>query len=46
MRETGFIRPQDLKLFSYADTPEEAYSRIVEGAGESWTPKAAEKVQT
>lgn len=46
MREAGFIRPQDLTLFSYADTPEEAYSCIVEGAGESWAPKAADKVQT
>ena len=40
------IRPEDLKLFCYADTPEEAYQRIVDGAGESWTPKAVDKVQT
>lgn len=46
MREAGFIRPEDLKLFCHADTPEEAYQRIVAGAGESWTPAAADKVQT
>jgi predicted Rossmann-fold nucleotide-binding protein len=46
MAEAGFIRPEDLKLFCYADSPEDAYQRIVEGAGESWTPKAVGKVQT
>ncbi|MCV9939707.1 TIGR00730 family Rossman fold protein [Boseaceae bacterium BT-24-1] len=46
MAEAGFIRPEDLKLFCYADTPDEAYQRILDGAGESWTPKAVEKVQT
>jgi len=46
MAEAGFIRTQDLALFGYADTPEEAYARIVEGAGESWAPVAVDKVQT
>lgn len=46
MVEAGFVRPQDLNLFCYADTPEEAYLRIVDGVGEAWTPKAADTVQT
>jgi uncharacterized protein (TIGR00730 family) len=46
MAEAGFIRPEDLSLFCHADTPEEAYARIVEGAGETWTPAAKDSVQT
>lgn len=46
MAEAGFIRPQDLDLFCYADSPEEAYARIVEGVGESWEPAAKDSVQT
>ena len=34
MAAAGFIRPDDLKLFSYADTPEAAYDLIVDGAGD------------
>ena len=36
MAAAGFIWPDDLKLFSYADTPEAAYDLIVDGAGASW----------
>lgn len=46
MEAAGFIRPEDLKLFSYADTPEQAYDRIVEGAGEGWNPSGNGSVQT
>jgi uncharacterized protein (TIGR00730 family) len=46
MTEAGFIRPEDLSLFCHADSPEEAYARIVEGAGEAWTPAAKDSVQT
>lgn len=46
MAEAGFIRPEDLSLFCHADSPEEAYARIVEGAGETWTPAAKDSVQT
>lgn len=46
MAEAGFIRPEDLKLFSYADTPEEAYQRIVDGAGDGWNPPGNGSVQT
>jgi hypothetical protein len=47
MLEAGFIRAEDLKLFCHADTPEEAYARIVEGAGEDWAPpQAPEKIQS
>jgi uncharacterized protein (TIGR00730 family) len=46
MAQAGFIRPEDLQLFCYADTPEEAYARIVEGAGDDWTPAAKDSVQT
>ncbi|CAN7644372.1 TIGR00730 family Rossman fold protein [Bosea sp. LjRoot9] len=46
LREAGFIRPEDLSLFAYADTPEEAYARIVTGAGDAWEPAAKDSVQT
>ena len=46
MAAAGFIRPDDLKLFSYVDSPEEAYDRIVEGAGEGWNPPKNGSVQT
>ncbi|WP_414644330.1 TIGR00730 family Rossman fold protein [Bosea sp. (in: a-proteobacteria)] len=46
MAEAGMIRPEDLTLFCHADTPEEAYARIVEGAGENWRPAAEDSVQT
>lgn len=46
MQEAGFIRPEDLFLFCYADSPEEAYARIVEGAGDSWRPAAQDSMQT
>lgn len=46
LREAGFIRPEDLSLFCYADTPEEAYARIVAGAGDAWEPAAKDSVQT
>ena len=46
MTEAGFIRPEDLKLFSYADTPEQAYDCIVHGAGEGWNPPGNGSVQT
>ena len=46
LREAGFIRPEDLSLFTYADTPEEAYARIVAGAGDAWDPAAKDSVQT
>lgn len=45
MAEAGFIRPDDLKLFHYADTPEQAYDRIVEGAGADWHPPTNGSVQ-
>jgi uncharacterized protein (TIGR00730 family) len=34
----GLIRPEDLSLFAYADTPEEAYECVVSGAGDGWNP--------
>jgi uncharacterized protein (TIGR00730 family) len=46
LREAGFIRPEDLSLFAYADTPHEAYARIVAGAGDAWEPAAKDSVQT
>lgn len=46
MREAGFVRPEDLSLFRYADSPEAAYDCIVERAGEGWTPKPNGSVQT
>ena len=46
MAQAGFIRPEDLELFCYADSPEETYARIVEGAGDGWTPAAKDSVQT
>jgi uncharacterized protein (TIGR00730 family) len=46
LAEAGLIRKEDLDLFCYADSPEEAYARIVEGAGDDWTPAAADSVQT
>jgi predicted Rossmann-fold nucleotide-binding protein len=46
MLKAGFIRPDDLTLFSYADTPEEAYDAIVAGAGEGWNPPRNGSVQT
>ena len=46
MAQAGFIRPEDLKLFCHADSPEEAYARIVEGAGDHWAPAAKDSVQT
>jgi uncharacterized protein (TIGR00730 family) len=46
MAAAGFIRPDDLKLFSYVDSPDEAYDRIVEGAGEGWNPPTNGSVQT
>lgn len=47
MAEAGFIRPEDLSLFRYADSPEAAYDCIVERAGESWVrPAAADSMQT
>lgn len=47
MKEAGFIRPEDLALFHYADSPEAAYDCIVERAGESWVrPAAADSMQT
>jgi uncharacterized protein (TIGR00730 family) len=46
MAQAGFIRPEDLKLFCHADSPEEAYARIVEGAGDHWVPAAKDSVQT
>ncbi len=46
MLEAGFIRPEDLSLFCHADSPEEAYARIVEGAGDTWRPASQDKVET
>ncbi|MGX5732643.1 LOG family protein [Bosea thiooxidans] len=46
MLEAKFIRPEDLKLFAYADTPDETYDRIVEGAGEGWNPPANGTIQS
>jgi uncharacterized protein (TIGR00730 family) len=46
MAQAGFIRPEDLGLFCHADTPEEAYARIVEGAGDDWTPASKDSMQT
>ena len=46
LAEAGLIRKEDLELFCYADSPEEAYARIVEGAGDDWIPAAADSVQT
>lgn len=46
LAEAGFIRPEDLKLFCFADTPEEAYARIAAGAGECCRPAAQDSVQT
>ncbi|WP_248311796.1 TIGR00730 family Rossman fold protein [Bosea sp. ASV33] len=46
MAAAGFIRPDDLKLFAYADSPEEAYDRIVEGAGAHWDLPKNGSVQT
>ena len=45
MQEAGFINPEDLSLFSYADTPEEAYETVVARAGNGWHPQA-EPVQS
>ncbi|PZU93468.1 MAG: TIGR00730 family Rossman fold protein [Chelatococcus sp.] len=46
MRDAGFIRPEDLELFCYADSPEEAYCRIVEGAPEIAAPASRDMVET
>jgi uncharacterized protein (TIGR00730 family) len=46
MAEAGFIRPEDLKLFAYADTPEETYQRIVDGAGNGWHAPGNGSVQS
>lgn len=46
LADAGLIRKEDLELFCYADSPEEAYARIVEGAGDGWIPAAADNVQT
>lgn len=46
MAAAGFIRPDDLKLFAYADTPDGAYDLIVAGAGEGWNPQKNGSVQT
>lgn len=46
MAKAGLIRAQDLALFAYADTPEEAYARIVEGAGDNWRLATEDRVQT
>ncbi len=46
MAEAGFIRPDDLKLFAYADTPEEAYACIVDGGGDGWDHPGNGSVQT
>lgn len=46
MAQAGFIRPEDLKLFAYADTPEEAYQCIVDGAGDGWASPGNGSVQT
>ena len=45
MAKAGFIRPEDLSLFCYADTPEEALRRIEEGAAPC-PPAAKDSVQT
>jgi hypothetical protein len=46
MKEAGFIRPEDLSLFRYADSPEAAYRCIVERAGDGWTPRPNGSIQT
>ena len=46
LAEAGFIRREDLALFCFADSPEEAYARIVEGAGDGWNPAAQDSMQT
>lgn len=46
LTEAGFVRPEDLALLSYADTPEEAYRLIVQGAGDGWNPTAKDGTQT
>ncbi|RDJ23570.1 TIGR00730 family Rossman fold protein [Bosea caraganae] len=46
MQAAGFIRPEDLSLFRYADTPEAAYDCIVERAGDGWAPHPNGSVQT
>lgn len=46
MAAAKFIRPEDLSLFCYADTPEEAYQRVVDGAGQSWTLPANDSMQS
>lgn len=38
MVRAGMIRAQDFALFCYADSAEEAYARIVEGAGDAQDP--------
>lgn len=44
--EAGFIRREDLSLFCYADTPEEAYQRVVDGAGEAWVLSASNTIES
>ncbi|AMJ59028.1 TIGR00730 family Rossman fold protein [Bosea sp. PAMC 26642] len=46
MADAGLIRAEDLSLFRYADTPEEAYDCLVSGAGDSWEPAAEGSVRT
>ncbi len=46
MLEAKFIRPEDVKLFRYADTPEQAYECLVKGAGESWNPPTNGSLQS
>ena len=46
MLEAGFIRAEDLKLFSYADTPDEAFRCIVEKAGDGWNAPQNGSVQS
>lgn len=46
MADAGMIRAEDLALFCYAESPEEAYARIVEGAGDNWRPATEDRVQT
>jgi uncharacterized protein (TIGR00730 family) len=45
LAQAGFIRPQDLSLFCYADTPEQALERIEDGAAPC-PPAARDSVQT
>jgi len=46
MAAAKFIRPEDLSLFCYADTPEEAYQRVVDGAGQNWVLPANDSMQS